>query len=114
MPLQDNHHALFPYYVTTIVDCFPLEVLEPVNKETHRLLNQGKYKATVLKGEVVITLTGEIVSFTFPHLGVRGDARIWREQTLQLHQFLPNEWCMGDGAYIACEHCVTKYTVCGF
>lgn len=74
--LNNNHHHLFPYYVTSIVDCFPMEVQQPTSVEAHRLLNQGKYNATVLKGEVVITLTGEIVHFSFPHLGIRGDSRV--------------------------------------
>lgn len=52
-----------------------MEVWQPQNKENLRLLNNGKYRATVLKGEVVISLTGRILSFQFPFLGVRGDAR---------------------------------------
>lgn len=40
--LTTNHHELFPHYVTTIVDCFPLQVQEPEDKEMFRLLNQGK------------------------------------------------------------------------
>jgi hypothetical protein len=72
----NNHDFLFPFYTTTIVDGFPVEVWEPEHAETKRLLNQGKYNATVLKGEVVISLTGEIVSFSFPHLGIRNDSRV--------------------------------------
>ena len=87
-----------------------MQVWEPKNKEAHRLLNNGKYKATVLKAEVIISFTGEIVSFTFPHLGIRGDSRIWTEQTLDTHPYLQDEWCLGDGAYIACAHCINKYT----
>ena len=66
------------------MDCAPIYVWQPENKEMFRLLNQGKYRATVcrfvlsllgviecsrdrlfqvLKFEIVITLTGEIVSF---------------------------------------------------
>jgi hypothetical protein len=40
--LPENHHELFPHYATTIVDCFPMVVQEPSDKEMHRLLNQGE------------------------------------------------------------------------
>ena len=38
----NHHHHLFPYFVTMIVDCFSMEVQQPVNAEAHRLPNQGK------------------------------------------------------------------------
>lgn len=108
-----NHHPNFQHYVTTMVDCFPMTVQEPTNKDMARLLYQPKYGACCLKGEVVATLTGEIVAFSFPHLGIRGDSRVWQEQTKHHHLLLPNEICIGDGAYIACEGVLTKYTKCG-
>ena len=61
----------------------------------------GKYKATVLKFEVVITLTGEIVSFTFPHLGVRGDARV--RQT-EFHCTLPSPLTFCDADLERTDH----------
>ena len=56
--LPDNHHRLFPYFVTGIVDGFPVQVQQPKCKRAFRLLNQGKYKFTCLKGEMIISLTG--------------------------------------------------------
>jgi hypothetical protein len=35
---------------------------------------------------------------------------MWQEQTVQKHPMLKDEWCLGDGAYVACEGVVTKYT----
>lgn len=107
---RTNHHENFQTHITTMVDCFPMEVQEPTNKDMGRLLYQTKYGACCLKGEVISTLTGEIVAFSFGHLGIRGDSRIWQEQTKHNHPLLPDEYCIGDGAYIACEGVLTKYT----
>ena len=72
----DNHHRLMPYFVTGIVDGFPVQVNTCKDKRGFRLLNQGKYKFNCLKGEMIISLTGEIISFTFPFIGVRNDAPV--------------------------------------
>ena len=127
----NNHHRLFPYFVTGIVDGFPVRVQQPVDKRAFRLLNQGKYKFTCLKGEMIISLTGEIIAFTFPFIGTRSDSKVgfyflllyWdlrlfhlacysmqmRESAQQHTPFHPHETLLGDKAYIASKNVLTGY-----
>lgn len=70
---EDNHHRHFPLFVTGVVDGFPIQIRTPLSPEARRLTNQGKYKYTCLKGEMVIDLKGNPRQMTFPFIGVRGD-----------------------------------------
>ena len=67
---HDNHSIFFPKEVTGIVDCAPIRVGNPRRSRASRKLYQPKYKYAVLKLQIVISFTGEIIYASFPHFGM--------------------------------------------
>jgi len=98
----------FKYHVTAIVDTLPVYIPEPHSFAMRRLLFQPKYGACVWKMQLGITLMGNIVLWTGPHLGVTSDVSIWR-QTAQWHPFRPWEWWLGDLGYVGALGLLYKY-----
>jgi hypothetical protein len=84
----------FKYFVTALVDTFPVYVPAPGSFSMRRLLFQPKYDACVLK-ILGVTFMGNIVLWTGPHLGVTSDKTIW-ENTWAWHPFQSWEWWLGD------------------
>ena len=66
---HDNHSVFFPKDVTGIVDCAPIRIGNPRRSRASRKLYQPKYKYAVLKLQIVISFTGEIIYASFPHPG---------------------------------------------
>lgn len=103
-----NHHRLWTHYVTGIVDGFPVFISEPSDKETNRLMTAGKYQATCARGELVVDLRGNIMSFDWPHPGCRNDAPM-RKSAHEKNPMHPQERLIGDGAYKASCQVLTGY-----
>jgi hypothetical protein len=103
-----NHHPLMPYFITGIVDGFPVFVSTPKDPEAFRLLNAGKYKATCYRYEMLCDLTGHILHVHGPELGCRNDARTRKnaENDTPMH---PQERFIGDRAYRASKQVLTAY-----
>jgi hypothetical protein len=94
---SDNHCFMFPVGVSGIVDCFPIRVQTPRKYAASRYLYQPKYGFCVFKVQLVISLKGEIVFASFPHLGVDHDSKIWKASLANGDmQFHDNEWILGD------------------
>ena len=87
---------------------FPLVVNVPADYATAKLLFQPKYKACVLKIELAVAFTGEIVHASFPHLGTTHDVRVWRNTAAQ-HPLYPGEIVMGDPAYVGADQVLVKH-----
>ena len=128
---RDNHCLLFPVGVTgvsvscdcscvnrtlltrlsllQIVDCFPIRVLTPRKWNVKKFLYQPKYGFAVLKVQLVISLKGEIIFASFPHVGRDHDSKIWKDSLAAgAMDFHDQEWILGDPAYISCHHCAVK------
>ena len=92
-----------------IVDCFPIRVLTPRNYHVKKFLYQPKYGFAVLKVQLVISLKGEIIFASFPHVGRDHDSKIWKDSLAAgAMDFHDREWILGDPAYISCHHCAVK------
>lgn len=100
---KDNHHVLFPHYVTSIYDGFPITISEPTDKETNKIMTAGKYGETVSRWELGIDLRGNILNLHGPSPGCRNDApmRAAAEKYLPMH---PEERGLGDRAYKGMMH----------
>ena len=103
-----NHVVHFKSNVTSIVDTFPIIVYQPVDSRMRNALYSGKYKATVLKIEIFVTFTGELVCATGVHMGTMHDSRVYNfcQHEHPLEQW---EWILGDLAYIGNHHVITKH-----
>ena len=73
-----NHHPWFSVAFTGILDTLPLYVSTPSSWIMNKLLHQPKYGACVLKLEIAITLTKQIIFYTGPHLGELAPRRLSR------------------------------------
>ena len=82
-----NHAPHFKSNVTCIVDTFPIIVYQPVDPAARKTLYSGKYKATVLKVEIFVTFTGEIVCATGVHMGGEWVSEVDDDLTLSLASF---------------------------
>jgi hypothetical protein len=75
-----------------------LAVRRPKHKDWQTALYNGKYKAHVLKFQVVCDFQGRPLFLSGPHAGVRSDIRLWR-------QYGPaptnGENVLGDKAYVS-------------
>jgi hypothetical protein len=103
-----NHTPEFPHYYTHIVDGFPIEVWAPSDYNTARHFWNGKYGCAVVKGEAKVSLNGRLVGFTFPFRGNTHDAPM-HNQNRRLHPTLPNEYGIGDPAYVGNTGILTKF-----
>ena len=92
-----NHLEFFPERVTFGPDGFPITVCQPANRFVARLLRSGKYKEFVVKGVLTIALgPGFPIDYSGPHIGVRHDARLWKEDLRLLSRIKPWEYGLGD------------------
>ena len=73
-----------------------------------KLFFQPKYKACVLKMQLGITLSGEIILWSGPHLGTTSDITIW-ELTWHLHPFHPWERWLADLGYVGANGLWVKF-----
>jgi len=103
-----NHCPAFPHFVTGIVDCFPVHVVNPRSRVLFRALNNPKYGGPVYKVQLVVDFLGRIVLCTGPHLGIVPDNIIWRS-TRTSHVMRPWEFLLADGAYIAEPELLTPW-----
>jgi hypothetical protein len=108
--LNPYNHGVSPfdYFVTGMVDTFPVYVPAARRFSIARLLYQPKYKDHVLKWQLGITFGGEIILFTGPHLGTTPDCTIW-EATWAEHPFFDWEVWLADLGYVGCEGLLYKY-----
>lgn len=96
--------------MTGIVDCAPIRVVNPKRSRASRKLYQPKYGHAVLKIQIIVSFTGEIVFASFPHIGVMHDSKVfWRSYERGRLKFEKDEWILGDPAYHGCPHVLTKY-----
>jgi len=98
----------FKYHVTGIVDVFPVYIPKSHDWDIARYNFQPKYDACVFKIQLGISLMGNIILWTGPHLGCQWDGTIW-EQTWQEHPFYPWEWWLADLGYLGCLGLLYKY-----
>jgi hypothetical protein len=106
-------------------------VWKPKDKALQKALFTGKYGTTVYKVQLSISLLGQIVLCTGPHLPLY-DSHIWAS-TMEAHPLEPWEWWLGgtcllsqttlatqesythllcdmaDGHYIACPNILTPW-----
>jgi len=101
-----NHVPFFPVFFTGIVDTVPIIISQPELYSRSRYFFNPKYKACVVKFQIVISFLGHIIHFSGPHLGISSDCVIWREYGPQLDDW---EWIIGDGAYVAEAQMLTPF-----
>ena len=105
-----NHLEFFPERVTCAPDGFPITVCQPANRFVARLLRSGKYKEYVVKGVLTIALgPGFPIDYSGPHIGVRHDARLWKEDLRLLSRIKPWEYGLGDKGYVGCPQIITEW-----
>jgi len=88
------------------VDTMPVYVRRPKEQPWLRALFQGKYKAPVVKVQLVNNCEGLPLYWSGPHAGVRADIRIWRENGPAL---TADQTVLGDKAYVGCETVIAPY-----
>jgi hypothetical protein len=108
LDLYNHAGPPFEYHVTALVDVFPVFVPAPHEFSLRRLLFQPKYDACVLKIQLGISLLGNIILWTGPHLGVTSDKTIW-DQTWAAHPFKGWEWWLADLGYVGALGLLYKY-----
>ena len=81
---------------------------QPVDDAVRASLYSGKYKATVLKVEIFVTFTGELVCATGTHMGTMHGSKVYSYCQID-HRVEPWEWVLGDLAYIGNHHVITKH-----
>jgi len=59
---------LFPSFVTSVYDSFPIVVQRPRRRSLRRLVYCGKYKLCVLKVQVAVSHAGVPIWYSGPHL----------------------------------------------
>jgi len=101
-----NHCHYFPYYVTGIVDTFPVYVEMPENTDARLCLYNGKYKYCIYKFMMGMDLLGRIIYFSGPHIGTAYDGHLWNDYGDQL-----NDWevLLGDQHFSICNNFITPY-----
>ena len=103
-----NHAPWFKYFVTGMVDTFPVFVPTPNSYSLAQLLYQPKYKRCVLKIQIGCNFLGEIILWTGPNLGIDSDVTIW-DTTWQDHPMLPWEMWLADLGYVGGRGLLYKY-----
>ena len=103
-----NHAPFFKYFVTGLVDVFPVYVPAPTRYSLAKLLFQPKYNHCVFKIQLGVNFLGEIILWTGPHLGVVSDITIW-EATWADHPFQSWELWLADLGYVGGRGLMTKF-----
>mmetsp|Transcript_68053 Transcript_68053/g.188390 ORF Transcript_68053/g.188390 Transcript_68053/m.188390 type:complete len:357 (-) Transcript_68053:60-1130(-) len=93
-----NHHPLFKYLFTTIVDTFPIRVATSVSSAASNIFFQGKYACHVVKVQLGITFKREIVFWSGLHPGSNDDGTIGRDTIHRCPRYRWEYW-LGDGVY---------------
>ena len=105
-----NHTEFFLERITFAPDGFPINVRQPANRFLARLLRSGKYKDFVVKGQLTIALApGFPIDYSGPHIGIRHDARMWKEDAGLLSRIKPWEYGLGDKGYVGCPQIITEW-----
>src|SRR3989344_4493613 len=94
------------YLPTGIVDTFPIRVWKPKDKALRKALFASKYGTTVYKVQLSISLLGQIVLCTGPHLPLY-DGHIWAS-TMEAHPLEPWEWWLGGMCLLSLTTLVTQ------
>jgi hypothetical protein len=82
------------------VDTAPIRIRLPKNKAwAGACYNGGKYKAAVLKVQVIVGHSGLPIFVSGPHVGVRSDLRLFRENG-PVALMRPLDIVIGDKAYV--------------
>jgi hypothetical protein len=105
-----NHAPHFPYYVTAMVDVFPVYLPTGGGDQAgaNAYVWQPKYHACVLKYQLVTTFLGDIVSLAGPFIGTDDDKGIWQD-TWDLHPMEPWELFLADAGYAGAIGLLSKY-----
>jgi hypothetical protein len=107
--LDPYNHVGRPFkYVTGIVDTLPVYVPSPHSFAMRRQIFQPKYGTCVYKMQLGISLMGNIILWTGPHLGTTPDVTIWRS-TAPEHPFRRWEWWLADLGYVGALGLLYKY-----
>ena len=107
---QRAREVRIQYFVVPYVDGFPITVCRPQNQFLARLLNSGKYKQYVVKGEYVIAIgPGFPINYTGPHIGVKHDSPMWKDNLIRRAKLYKWEYGLGDKAYVGCPELLTEY-----
>jgi hypothetical protein len=73
-------------------------------------LRSGKYKEYVVKGEYTIALgPGFPIEYCGPHIGIRHDSRLWKENLARRAKIFKWEYGLGDKAYVGCPELLTEF-----
>ena len=90
-----NHSQHYPYYVTGMIDTFPVACLAG---DTGDASYQPKYSKHVKKMQVVIDWQGRIIAWSRPHVGSRSDPVLYGEK-IQWRSMHAHEFFLADGIY---------------
>lgn len=104
-----NHGTGFcARFITAIVDCCPVNMVEPKDPALCALLMQPKYGCCCYKLQVAVNFFGWIVYYSGPHHGSIGDQVIYN-MTYHDHALRSWEYWIGDGIYESCYGCLTRF-----
>ena len=104
-----NHSPPFPHYLTAIVDTAPIFVSETSLSWAAKTLTYAvKYKRHCYKWQIGISLIGDLILATGPHLGCTSDITIWRN-TRRRHPFRRREFWLADLGYVGAAGLITKF-----
>ena len=102
-----NHSEHFLERVTSSVDGFPLVVCRSSNKFVQALCYSGKYKESVLKGEMAMAVAaGFPLDWSGLHVGTMHDITMWRKVQRSLFDW---EYWIGDKGYIGAPEIICEY-----
>ena len=98
---------IFPSNITGAIDTFPIRIYRPKKKLLVKATMNPKYKSCVLKVQVMVDHTGNIIWFSGPHLGTISDIELWRRYKPK-NKLYNNELFLADKAYIGSQDCITE------
>jgi len=90
---------IFGSQVTGCVDSFPIYVCRPDDIDWQHALYNGKYKAHILKVQLVCDHHGTPIWYSGPHIGTTHDTTVYKENPPPL---IDNEQLLGDKGYQGC------------
>jgi hypothetical protein len=89
-----------------IVDTMPIFIRRPKLPNWSRATYQGKYKAHVVKMQLINDDQGLPLFWSGPHAGVRSDIRVWRDHGPTM---AADDFVLGDKAYQGAPDVISPY-----
>jgi hypothetical protein len=96
-PANRIPHPRFPASITGCIDGTPIYIRAPADPEWRASSYSGKYKACVVKLQLICDHSGNILWYTGPHIGTTHDIRLLQTNVPPLR---PMEKLLGDLGYV--------------